>query len=67
LLETIIGELTQRIREYERKLEEISAEHYPETKILRRQVEGIGTLTAMAFVLVLEDPHRFLKSRSVGA
>jgi transposase len=65
LLETI-GELTQRIREYERKLEEISAEHYPETKILR-QVEGIGTLTAMAFVLVLEDPHRFLKSRAVGA
>jgi len=65
LLETI-GELTQRIREYERKLEEIATEHYPETKILR-QVEGIGTLTALTFVLVLEDPHRFLKSRAVGA
>jgi transposase len=65
LLETI-GELTERIREYERKLEEIATEHYPETKILR-QVEGIGTLTALSFVLVLEDPHRFLKSRAVGA
>jgi transposase len=65
LLETI-GELTERIREYERKLEEIATEHYPETKILR-QVEGIGTLTALTFVLVLEDPHRFLKSRAVGA
>jgi transposase len=65
LLETI-GELTERIREYERKLQEIATEHYPETKILR-QVEGIGTLTAMTFVLVLEDPHRFSKSRSVGA
>src|SRR5215216_3260574 len=65
LLETI-GELTQRIRDYDRKLEEIATEHYPETKILR-QVEGIGTLTALTFVLVLEDPHRFLKSRAVGA
>jgi transposase len=65
LLETI-GELTERIREYERKLEEIATEHYPEAKILR-QVEGIGTLTALTFVLVLEDPHRFLKSRAVGA
>ncbi len=44
LLETI-GELTQRIRDYDRKLEEIATEHYPETKILC-QVEGIGTLTA---------------------
>ncbi len=54
------------LREYERKLEEIATQHYPETQILR-QVEGIGTLTALTFVLVLEDPHRFLKSRAVGA
>ena len=32
-----------------------------------RQVEGIGPLTALTFVLSLEDPHRFEKSRSVGA
>jgi transposase len=32
-----------------------------------RQVEGIGTLTALTFVLTLEDPYRFEKSRSVGA
>ena len=32
-----------------------------------RQVEGVGTLTALSFVLTLEDPHRFEKSRSVGA
>ena len=31
------------------------------------QVEGIGPLTALTFVLTLEDPHRFEKSRSVGA
>jgi transposase len=61
-----IGSLTQRIRDYERKLEEISKEHYPETELLR-QVEGIGPLTALTFVLALEDPYRFEKSRSVGA
>jgi transposase len=61
-----IGSLTQRIREYNRKLEEICQEHYPETDLLR-QVEGIGSLTALTFVLTLEDPYRFEKSRSVGA
>ena len=65
LLETI-GELTERIREYERKLEEIAKEHYPETGILR-QVGGVGTLTALSFVLILEDRSRFKKSRAVGA
>jgi transposase len=65
LLKTI-GELTERIREYDRKLEEIAMEHYPQTGTLR-QVGGVGTLTALSFVLVLEDPSRFEKSRAVGA
>jgi transposase len=61
-----IGSLTERIRNYERRLETVSKDHYPETELLR-QVEGIGPLTALTFVLTLEDPHRFEKSRSVGA
>jgi transposase len=65
ILETI-GSLTERIRDYDRKLEAISKECYPETELLR-QVEGIGALTALTFVLTLEDPYRFEKSRSVGA
>jgi transposase len=65
LLETI-GSLTRRIRDYDRKLQEIAKEHYPETELLR-QVEGVGTLTALTFVLTVEDPYRFEKSRSVGA
>ena len=63
VLETI-GSLTERIGDYERKLEAVSEEHYPETKLLR-QVEGIGPLTALMFVLTLEDPRRFERSRSV--
>jgi transposase len=65
ILETIAS-LTQRIRDYERQLETISKEHYPETELLR-QVEGVGPLTALTFVLTVEDPSRFEKSRSVGA
>ena len=61
-----IASLTEHIRGYERQLETISKEHYPETELLR-QVEGIGTLTALTFVLTLEDPYRFEKSRCVGA
>ena len=61
-----IGSLTERIRDSERQLEEISKERYPETELLR-QVEGVGPLTALTFVLTVEDPHRFEKSRSVGA
>jgi transposase len=64
-----IGSLTERIRQYDRKLETVCEEHYPETQLLR-QVEGIGALTALTaltFVLTLEDPYRFAKSRSVGA
>jgi transposase len=65
ILETI-GSLTQRIREYDRQLELICQEHYPETELLR-QVEGVGVLTALTFVLTLDDPYRFEKSRTVGA
>jgi transposase len=61
-----IASLTERIRDYDRRLEAISEERYPETTLLR-QVEGIGPLTALAFVLTVGDPGRFEKSRSLGA
>ena len=50
-----IASLTERIRGYDRQLETICQEHYPETELLR-QVEGIGPLSALTFVLTLEDP-----------
>ncbi len=61
-----IASLTERIRQYNRQLETVCEEHYPQTQLLR-QVEGIGPLTALTFVLTVEDPYRFEKSRSVGA
>ena len=58
--------MTQSIQEYDRELEVLAEESYPETKLLKR-VHGIGTLTALTFVLTLEDPSRFGTSRAVGA
>lgn len=65
LIETI-ADLTERIRAYDKLVEKMCEERYPETKILR-QVTGVGALTGLAFALVIEDPTRFASSRSVGA
>ncbi len=61
-----IASLTQRIRELDRAIATIAKERYPETKRLM-SVRGVGPLTALAFVLTVEDPNRFEKSRTVGA
>jgi transposase len=61
-----IASLTERIKDYDRKLESMAEEVYPETALLR-QVRGVGSLTALAFVLTLEDSERFARSRDVGA
>lgn len=65
ILETI-GELSARIGEYDRKLEALAEGFYPQTRLLR-QIQGVGPLTALAFVLILEDPMRFASGRAVGA
>lgn len=61
---SMVAELTARIREYDRQVEWV-AERYPAERVLR-QVHGVGPLTALAFLLVIEDPERFHKSREVG-
>jgi transposase len=60
-----IQDLSQRIRSYDQEIERLAAEEYPETKKMR-QIKGVGALTALAFVLTLEEPGRFFKSREVG-
>lgn len=62
----MVSQLTETIRGYDGQLEAMAEEKYPETGVLK-QVTGVGNLTALSFVLVLEDPHRFRKSRTVGA
>lgn len=60
-----IGETTARIRGYDRRVEALAEKEYPVTSLLR-EVNGVGPLTSLAFVLVLGDPGRFAHSRAVG-
>jgi transposase len=62
----MIDELSERIYEYDAVLEHVARTQYPQTALLT-QVSGVGTLSAMAFVLTIEDPHRFARSRDVGS
>ena len=54
-----------QIRELERRIERICRHKYPETERLR-QVDGVGVLTSLTFVLTIEDPDRFERCRDVG-
>jgi len=65
LIEAIAG-LTQQIIIATRQLEKLADERYPETRILR-QPKGVGVITSLGYVLTLEEPQRFGRSRSVGA
>src|SRR6202162_2063378 len=67
-LGSLLGEiesLSERIREYSERIEQIAKESYPEVGRLK-QVKGVGTLIALTYVLTLEDGHRFGRSRDVG-
>src|SRR6202162_3912298 len=60
-----IESLNERIQEYDERMEKIAKEVYPQVFLLK-QVKGVGTQIALTYVLTIEDPHRFLKSREVG-
>jgi transposase len=63
---TLLTEVTAQIRALEHALEEVARTRYPATAQLR-QIAGVGLLTALCYVLTLEDPRRFRVSRAVGA
>ena len=60
-----IESLSERIYEYNQQIEKIAKESYPQVARLK-QVKGVGTLIALTYILTLEDPQRFRKSRDVG-
>lgn len=62
----MVQKVTEEIHAYDREIEKVATERYPEVRRLT-QVTGVGTLTALCFVLVLQDPNRFKNSRAVGA
>ncbi len=60
-----VGAITETIKAMDKQVEQLCRDRYPETKLLR-QVHGVGPVTALCYVLTLEDPGRFKKSRQVG-
>ena len=56
--------LTEAVAIYD-KIEDLGSTKYGQTKLLR-QVKGVGPIAALAYVLTLEHPERFPRSRDVG-
>lgn len=63
---SVIEAMTQQIRGLDKEVERLGRDSYPEVALLR-QVVGVGPVTSLCFVLTLEDPARFKKSRDVGS
>src|ERR1700686_1712763 len=67
-LDPLLGEielLNERIAEYDRRIEQIATQVHPEVARLE-QIKGVGALIALTYVLTLDDPHRFHRSRDAG-
>ena len=58
-------ELTARIRDYDKLIVRI-AKRYPVVERLQ-EIPGVGPITALTYILTLEDPKRFKSARSAGA
>ena len=65
ILEQLKG-IAEQIKDYDRRLKTLAQEEVPTARRLQ-EVNGVGPLTSLAFVLTLSDPHRFPKSREVGS
>ena len=61
-----LEELSLRIKVLERQISVLARTKYPATAWLE-QIPGVGPITALYFVLKIEDPTRFPQVRDVGA
>lgn len=62
----IIESLSKQIVAYEKIIAETAAARYPEASRLR-EIPGVGPITSLSFVLMVENADRFSDSRDVGA
>lgn len=58
--------LDRVIKDLERQINTDCLEQIPETSSLQ-QVDGVGPITALAFVTSIEDPYRFKKNRHIAS
>lgn len=62
----IVEELNQEIAASDKEIQTISGERYARETQQLQQVVGVGPVTALTFVLTLDDAGRFRRSRDVG-
>lgn len=61
-----IESLSGQIAHYDTVVEDLAENVYPETAALMA-IDGVGALTALCYVLTIEEPDRFKSSRAVGS
>ena len=62
----IVEALDAQIKQLDEELDRMCRQTYPETELLT-QVPGVGPVTALTYLLTIEDPARFASSRRVGS
>ena len=58
--------ISKRIRAYDRQIKKLSEKRYAAPVQKLRKIKGVGSITALAFVLIIDNPENFRKSRDVG-
>jgi transposase len=62
---SVLDRLDEQIAAFDHRVQEL-AKKYPDVEVIA-QPKGVGVLTALVFLLTVEDKTRFRKSRTVGA
>jgi len=60
----LIEQMTETIKGYDKQVEEMGKKHAEIARL--DQVSGVGPLIAATYILTIEDPERFGRSRDVG-
>ena len=60
-----LEDVKQRIGEYDRQIVELEKKYPAVGRV--QQIAGVGPLISLTFVLTLDDPLRFQKSRQIGS
>ena len=61
----MIAKLTKRIKVQDKRIDSLIEKDYPIAQKLMT-IPGVGPITALAFVLIIGSPDRFVKAREVG-
>ena len=61
----VLDRLDEQIKEHDKLIQRVAKRHVDVDVV--SQISGVGVLTALVFLLTIEDKNRFAKSRMVGA